>query len=441
MVRFIRRVLFALGLALTILGVVLAIDLQDLGVPAWKAKGLWAFLAGGMVFLLLGWRAKPGVVIKLFLLLCGCGLVEALLQASAWLGVLPAVNTKERLPWGRVYWTVEGRGNSIRNRHGWHFPAFDLGQTNRTAVIGDSFVEAVEVRRTRNMAALLAGKLRAEKVPRTVLGLGNHGTGPAHYLEVLKYGHRRFGIDEAIIVVYLGNDISDCSARLHFRPASYLYYSLEADRQLRLDATGEAVRAVYYRNFELLDRPAWLFLPRLAISHCMAVQLPLSVSKNLAMRKAVQAEVSQAAGFEAETSRLGLKTEAFATKPSPAAREGFEILEALLERSAQFAGSNGIRLKLVTVPFLPQEFYASQGTNWSGALGDYDFLAPERELVRWAEQRKIPLLALGAEMKRRQMTTEEIRKLYFSNGSGHFSEAGHRLAAEAMDEAFYQQPR
>ena len=62
--------------------------------------------------------------------------MEALLQVSAWLGILPAVKTKERLPWGRVYWTVEGLGNSIRNRQGWYFPEIDLSRTNRTAVIG-----------------------------------------------------------------------------------------------------------------------------------------------------------------------------------------------------------------------------------------------------------------------------------------------------------------
>src|SRR5206468_945254 len=101
------------------------------------------------------------------------------LQVLGWLGWLPAVNTKERLPWGRVYWKGEGLGNSIRNRYGWYFPEFELEKTNRVAVIGDSFVENVEVHRTHGMTAVLREKLRAADSQATAMAFGDHGVGPA----------------------------------------------------------------------------------------------------------------------------------------------------------------------------------------------------------------------------------------------------------------------
>ncbi len=431
-----------MGLGFALLGAVLALELHALGLRAWEGKSFWAFIAAGLAAAAVGGWGRPATLVKLFVVVCGCGLVEVLLQASAWLGILPAVNTKERLPWGRVYWTAEGLGNSIRNRQGWYFPEFDLSRTNRTAVIGDSFVEAVEVHRTRNLAAMLGGKLGAQEVSRTVLGLGNHGTGPAHYLEVLRYAHRRFAVQEAILVLYLGNDITDCSPRLQFHdPASFIYYTPGAAGELQLDATGEASRFRYAQTIDFSHRPSGLFLPRLAVSHCLLAQVPISVRNTLALRRKLAADLTHHAGFEAQTSRLGLKAEPFARQPSPAAREGLEIMEALLDRAAHFAESNAISLRLVTVPFFPQDFYATKGTNWNGQLGAYDFLAPERQLALWASRRRLPLLALGDEMKRRQLTTEQIRTLYLSNGSGHFSEAGHRLAAEAIAGAFYPPPR
>ena len=436
--RFLRAIFWVLATLLGVFGVLIAWELHTAGLPVLRARTFWAALAGGAFFAVAAARFSARAKFKVFLPLLAFGLVEALLQALGWLGLLPAVNTKERLPWGRVYWTAEGQGNSVRNRYGWYCPEFDPEPTNRIAVIGDSFVEAVEVHRTRGMSAVLQGRLRAAGPSCSVLALGDHGRGPAQYLEILKYAQHHFAIREAILVVYLGNDITDCAPRLQVHdPAEHIYYTLATNGMAVLEPAGERTRANYERRLESLHRPAWLFLPRLAVSHCLCVQLPMSVQRTLALRKRIRQEAERSPGPETQLAKLGLKAGPFAVNPPPEAREGVQIMNSLLEQSAALARTHDIQLRIVVVPFFPPEFYAQPGPEWTARLGEYDFLGPERELAAWAARRQIPFLGLGERMRVQRLTPGDIRALYLSQGSGHFSEAGHRFAAKAMQDAFY----
>ena len=112
-------------------------------------------------------------------------------------------------------------------------------------------------------------------------------------------------------------------------------------------------------------------------------------------------------------------------------------MKSLLAQASAFAASNHIQLRIATVPFFPPDFYRQQGAAWSDSIRDYNFLAPERALKEWASSQKIPLLPLGERMQNSKLTTEQIRALYLSKGSGHFSEAGHTFAAESMQSAFF----
>src|SRR5580692_5365744 len=105
------------------------------------SKLVWALAAGAVFLLIAAWRF-PLRWNFLILLLFLCALfVEAVLQALCWSGVLPGITAKNKAPYGRVYWTAEGRGNSIRNRYGWFYPKFDEAAPHRIAYIGDSQVE------------------------------------------------------------------------------------------------------------------------------------------------------------------------------------------------------------------------------------------------------------------------------------------------------------
>ena len=438
-------------LLLAVLGAVLCLlsirlEIQQ-GQSAFQSKTCWATGLLTLGLLAVHRFARTGSKLNLLALLGSLGLIELLLQATAWLGLLPMVNTKVRIPWGRVYWTAEGLGNSVRNRQGWYYPEFHLATSNRLAVIGDSFVEGVEVHRRHNLGVVLGQHLRATQPDRAVLSLGNHGTGPAHYLEVLQHAHRYYAIREAVIVVYLGNDITDCSPALYSNnPEEFIYYRLAPNGALVLPPVGERARAAYERELERSNQPVLLLLPRLLSSHCMSAQLPLSVKNTLSLRRKMATGSARPTtlmtGPETQLAALGLKASPFAVAPTPEAVEAMAILKALLERCAAYCQEHSIQLRLMTVPFFPPDFYAqTNAPGWTAQRDGYDFLKPERELTQWAEQQKTPILPLGALMQRSRMTPEQIRTLYLSHGSGHFTEAGHQFAGEALAAAFDEPAR
>jgi len=81
------------------------------------------------------------------------------------------------------------------------------------------------------------------------------------------------------------------------------------------------------------------------------------------------------------------------------------------------------------------------GVNWTLQLGAYDFLRPDREIAAFAHGRHIPFLSLADWLAARETDANDIYGLYFCNGSGHFTGRGHRLCAEAMNDAFYTKPQ
>ena len=112
--RLLRIIFFALALLLAGYAAMFANYLHSSGNSPVSSKTVWVSLAGSAFLALAGWRFSLKTKFKIFAVLVGLLLVELLLQLTAWLGVLPGVNTKFKAPYARIYWTSEGRGNDIR---------------------------------------------------------------------------------------------------------------------------------------------------------------------------------------------------------------------------------------------------------------------------------------------------------------------------------------
>jgi hypothetical protein len=436
--RTLRTILYALAGALAVYACLFGWWLHTIGSSPLTAKSLWVPVLGIVFFLVVARRsetpAHSGIIVSLGCLI----LIEGLLQITGWLGLLPGVNTKAKVPYGRVYWSSEGHGNDIRNRLGWHFPEFDLQAKHRVAVIGDSFVEAVEVDRSCNLAAQLQTVLKQHTSDWSVLSLGTHGTCPAYHLDVIEYAQKHFAPQEAIIVLYTGNDVTESSPLLNYVPAEkYIYYDLDRNGQLMLNPASRVCRTQFIKSMEACHRTLWMHLPAIANSHSMLLQVPLSAWAAVDITRR-QREYVRRNPSTPEFANVGLNPAAEALQATPEVEHAFAVMFAELGRLKELCNGYGIKLRLVTIPWFPGEFYETQrGRDWTTRIGDFDFLSPERRIAQFAGNNGIPHLELGELMQSNKMDIAQIRALYLSQGSGHFSEAGHRFCADAIFAAFY----
>ena len=434
--RLLRSVFFCLAALLAVYAALFANYLHATGESVFHAKNIWVGLAGTIFFALAGWRFSPGAKFKIFAVLLSLLAVELVLQAAAWLGVLPAVNIARKAPFARVYWTAEGRGNGIRNRFGWYYPPFDLKAAHKIAFIGNSQVEGLEVLRGQNQAADLQKLLKEKSPDWAVLGLGSHGSCPAQGIEVLEYVWRHFQPQEAILVVSLGNDISAASAKLHLVPADqYIYYDLDAGGNLVLNPASAPGRERYNQALDRNHRSLLFNLPFILYSHCMLLQLADSLRDDLQKRHQRAELVARGNGALAN----GFNTTLFAVNPSPDAQRALKILLAQLQQCKNVCDSHGMKFRLVTLPAFPQVFYDSQhGRDWTMHIGDCDYLGPERVIAAWARTNGIPVIPLGEVLQQEKMAVADIRSLYFLGGTGHLTVKGHAFCAQTIYDRFYR---
>jgi lysophospholipase L1-like esterase len=386
--------------------------------------------------------------------------IEIVFQIFAFSGLLPGVNIYDHVPFGRVYWKQEGLGNSIMNRHGWHYPSLKLKPTSRKIVLlGDSFIQAVQLRPNQNIGVILQNIVnvgKAESDTTEVISLGLSGIGPAQYLELLKYASKYYDPDEAIIFVTLGNDFrnsyykvqSDVSTR------DYIYYQFDANNNLQIHPESVVAQKRFMRGLDANHYPVCYTFGKIAISHFMLRNVMQTIVTNV-IRKQSQSQIvkqnvlrnSVKEKSEREIAReniqeelwlLGMDEFIFRKDSSREAKEAIAIVTGLLRMCKEYATSQGITLRVVTIPVVPGGFYAKyQSSNWSLESEDYDFLLPEKRLVDFAEKHKIPILPMGSYMYDNHLLPSQIKELYLTGGRGHFSENGHKYFAEALYDFFY----
>jgi hypothetical protein len=401
----------------------------------WALQGLCVLMAAAVLWG--GARVHRALLYGIWLFLA----VEGALQGLAVLGWLPDIGAYDFAPYSRVYTRT---GNSITNRYGWYAPRFALRPgAKKIAIIGDSYIQALDIQPQENLGAVLERRLNAGAGVQTeILPLGISGTCPAYYLELLRYARTRLHADEAVIFVTVVNDFMNSSSELNpawWNPARYIYYRI-GDGRVELDPRSQPAVYRLRQEMELTHRGLGLNLARTIRSYILlekSLKNPLDrwrQTRNLRAQQPASGEIELPMGGQ-----RGL----FVRPITPEVQKGVDIGLGVLRLCRDYARSQGMTLRIVTIPSFPLKFYELYESRpdpaWSLRFGKYDFSQPERLVMDFAEKEGIPALSLGQYIKARGLSAREIKPLFFF-GFGHFTPAGHRFVAEALQESFFVPP-
>jgi len=156
----------------------------------------------------------------------------------------------------------EVKGKYRTNAAGWnsvHEYLETRGEATRIAVIGDSYVEAVQVDVDQAFPAILEANLTARGYPVEVYSFGVSGAALSEYLQIMRYVYQKFRPDIAIVNLFY-NDFTESLAstsssryRLRFKPLSPEHFvsvppePYTPSKIRRLFGESAVVRFLYYQ--------------------------------------------------------------------------------------------------------------------------------------------------------------------------------------------------
>ena len=293
--------------------------------------------------------------------------------------------------------------------------------TFRILLLGDSFMEAVQVEQRETTAAVLEARLRALRPDLNVevinAGVAGWSTGiEGLYLDA--EGHR-FEPDLVLVGFFIGNDLHDN------------YYKL----QLEGDDLDKAVKPYFglARDGQVVKRdppppppPSSALLPALRACCRLWNVIETGVLNRFGGGQA-NIPLWAAAPMDAPTRAL------YDVEPSAEFKEGWEITSQLFGRLKARTDALGVPLAVFVIPDSPQ----LSENEWRDLMGDRrvtrgraEMHAPNRQLEAIAERYRLPLLDLLPVLQ--QESGGSSRRFYF-NTDQHWNRDAHALAARELE--------
>lgn len=291
--------------------------------------------------------------------------------------------------------------------------------TFRIAFLGDSFTQASEVARSSNFVSLVRGRL-GQAPPAgysrvEALNFGVVGYGTTQQYLVLEREVLRYAPDLVVLVMYLGNDVSDNEPDLaeslaELRP----YFTVKGGGVAPLP--GFPRTAGMWRDQALID----------VINLSRGIQW----AKETAMGRAGRSH------GPAKSDRKPRRLDGVFSEPTtPEWSRAWAAAEALVEAIAARAEASGARFLLVTAPD-PIRFHpdASVRDDFAARLGLDSLDYPDLRIAELARRNGYPHLRLAGPLAEKA----ERGRIYFSGfddatyGDGHWNEEGHREVSELL---------
>ena len=325
------------------------------------------------------------------------------------------------VPRYRGWHTQEGRSWIEMNSHGFRDRERTLEKppdTFRVAVIGDSFAEALQVDLDKTFWMVME-RLFAESRPFNgqrveVLNFGVAGYGTAQELEMLRHYVWDYQPDLIMLQFLAGNDIANNSRKLE-QQTGRPFYTLEADRLVLDNSFLQDLERVCFQT------STWIKLKDFVVHNSRVAAMIYQIRHQ------------QRAPEIKEGTEVGLAMQPFCEPDSFDWKNAWAVTDRLVVEMAREAESHGAKfVVLMANNGVEVEPNNSVFEGVVGRLGVADLLYPERRLEALAAQHGFAVIRLAQAM--RQYSQEHQVYLHgFANtrmGTGHWNEAGHRLAGE-----------
>lgn len=373
-------------------------------------------------------------------LLIGLGVAEIALR---WLDVgypllyQPDPYCGSRLrPGTRGVWIHEGRGHVAINSLGFRGPEITLAKppdTRRLVVLGDSFIEALQVDYGDSLCGQLAAGLTAADLgysgpPRQaieVVNAGVSGYGTAQQLLLLEHYVLPLQPDVVLLAIYPENDIRNNHPLLEDDPR-LPYYSLDDRGELHVDTSfrasqGYVVASSRYERW----KAAWINASRvLQLLHHARQQW-----------SAPQTQASAGTIFEQLCAAVDEAAYVYAPPQNPTTNAAWQVTQRLVAEIGNRCRAAGVRLIVFSVSTSAQ-VYPDPGLRQrlAQACAVDDWFYAEQRLGDFCARSAIEFVPLASQLQARADRTGEFLHGFRNTqlGLGHWSPAGHRAAAEVL---------
>ena len=325
----------------------------------------------------------------------------------------------------------EGFSEGYFNSHG--FRDYDRSyqkdpNTFRIMVLGDSYVQAIQVALSDSFPALLEQRLNENSTSMKfeVLALGMNGFGTAEeYMRYLDFGVD-YSPDMVILAFLTGNDFSDNSRFLS--PGSHaFYFAFDENKNLVLDRSViddyQRSRTLPRRLFQKLKQNSYL-------ANLVSERVYL-------LKEDLRLKQYQKRFYESRR-EVAPKLDEFSVpniylpEPSEHWQEAFDITKGIILKFRDSVEEHGSRFVLVSLSNAPQVHPELQKELNSTYGLPFDFGKPDRIIEEFASQNGISYLKLMPTLLEYHLKTGKYLHGFGPSRSGHWNENGHCVAAETI---------
>jgi len=301
--------------------------------------------------------------------------------------------------------------------------------TRRIVMLGDSFLEALQVPFEQSITPMLEKRLNAQGQHTEFISLGVSGFGTAReYLALREYGLRYQ--PDLVLLFFVGNDVSDNSRRLQGLP--YVPYpESTSDGDLATDEAGHPVFTPFADQSSRLSVvsdllkdhvKSYRFLRETVMSSPAVNRILYQMRLVSTPPEKVNAPGGQNFGYY----------EIYRLQPQPTWAEAWRLTEGMLVATRDLAHESGAQFAVVLIPAA----WEVDSSWWNRVLEQLpamrksalDLQEPSRRLTKFLGEHDIPVLTLLPEFRAR---VDSLPPLYVRSDA-HWTAEGHRLATDLL---------